>query len=87
MNQDKTNRVELTSLGMPRGYRNNPALLELLPARPRRGLALRNPANWVEKECLYCGALMIVGKNRRTFCSVRCRRSYEFRQKHPLLAM
>jgi hypothetical protein len=87
MNQDKTNRVELTSLGMPRGYRNNPSLLEQLPARPRRGFSLRNPANWIEKECLYCGALMIVGKNRRTFCSVNCRRSYEFRQKHPMLAM
>ena len=77
----------LTTLGMPRGYRDNPSLLADLPDRPKRGFALRNPANWVEKECLYCGALMVVGINRRTFCSVSCRRSYEFRQKNPLLAM
>jgi hypothetical protein len=76
-----------TVLGLPRGYRNNPSLLADLPDRPRRGFSLRNPANWAERECLYCGALMIVGKNRRTFCSVNCRRSYEFRQKNPLLAM
>ena len=77
----------LTVLGMPRGYRNNPSLLAELPDRPKRGFSLRNPANWVEKECLYCGELMLVGKNRRTFCSVNCRRSYEFRRKNPLLAM
>src|SRR5579863_3233240 len=75
----------LTSLGLPPGYRDNPVLLQGLPDEPRRGFSLRNPANWVEKECLYCGAMMV--SNRRTFCSKRCRHSYEFRQKNPLLAV
>ena len=77
----------LTSMGLPRGYRNNPALLQTLPDQPGRGFSLRKPSNWIEKECLYCGALMIAPKNRRIFCSVNCRRSYEFRRKNPLLAM
>jgi hypothetical protein len=79
--------IELTATGMPRGYRDNPLLLAELPARPRRGFALRNPANWIEKECLYCGALMVVGSSRRIFCSINCRTSYKFRQRNPLLAM
>jgi hypothetical protein len=74
----------LTAQGLPRGYRDNPLLLSKLPQAPRRGLSQRNPTNWVEKECLYCGARAFL--KGRTFCSVQCRRSYEFRQKHPLLA-
>ncbi len=45
--------IELASLGLPRGYRNNPALLQALTVQPRRGFSLRKPANWAEQECLY----------------------------------
>jgi len=74
----------LTSLGLPRGYRNDPSLLQLLPNEPKRGFSLRHPKNWIEKECLYCGAAMLSLKTNRTFCSVPCRRSFEFRKKNPL---
>ena len=99
MTRDKTNNAAvnrlrarrraagLTTLGLPRGYRNDPSLLLALPDQPGRGVSLRKASNWIEKECLFCGALMISPKNRRIFCSVNCRRSYEFRQKNPLLAM
>lgn len=74
----------LTSLGLPRGYRDDPSLLLTLPTEPKRGFSLRNPKNWIEKECRYCGASMISFKSNRTFCSARCRRSFEFREKNPL---
>jgi len=74
----------LTSIGLPRGYRNDPSLLQSLPDEPKRGAFRRNPKNWIEKECLYCGAAMLSMNSNRTFCSVRCRRSYEFRKKNPL---
>jgi hypothetical protein len=74
----------LTLLGLPRGYRNNPSLLQALPDEPKRGFLRRNPENWIEKECHYCGASMLSPKNNRMFCSVHCRRSYEFREKNPL---
>jgi hypothetical protein len=77
----------LTVRGLPRGYRNNPSLLQTLPDEPKRGFFRRNPENWLVKECLYCGAQMLSPKNRRKYCSVRCRRSYEFREKYPMLAM
>jgi hypothetical protein len=77
----------LTTQGLPRGYRNNPLLLQTLPAEPRRGFSLRKPENWIEKECLYCGALMLSTKNHRIFCSRNCYHSYKFRQKHTLLAI
>jgi hypothetical protein len=83
--RDQRQALGLTLLGLPRGYRNNPALLQMLVEEPKRGLSQRNPANWVEKECLYCGALVFL--KRRIFCSVQCRHSYQFRQKHPLLAV
>ena len=74
----------LTSLGLPRDYRNNPALLQTLLDEPKRSLPLRNPKNWIEKECLYCGASMLSLKDDRTFCSANCHRSFEFRKKNPL---
>lgn len=74
----------LTSLGLPRGYRDNPTLLQSLPDEPKRSLPLRNPKNWIEKECLYCGASMLSQYKNRMFCSVNCRRSFEFRKKNPL---
>jgi hypothetical protein len=77
----------LTSLGLPQGYRNDPSLLETLPDEPKRGALRRNPKYWIEKECLYCGATMLSLKNNRTFCSVNCRRSYEFRKRNPLPIM
>ena len=85
--RERRRAAGLTSMGLPRGYRDNPALLQALPDQPRRGYSMRKPENWVEKQCLYCGGIMISGTNSRTFCSVNCRRSYEFRQKNPLLAM
>jgi hypothetical protein len=76
--------IGLTSLGLPPGYRNDPSLLQTLPEEPKRGALRRNPNYWIEKECLYCGAPMLSLKNNRTFCSVHCRRSYEFRMKNPI---
>lgn len=77
----------LNSLGLPPGYRDNPALLKALPEEPNRSLRLRKPKNWIEKECLYCGALMLSLQSNRTFCSTHCRRSFEFRKKNPLPIM
>ena len=74
----------LNTLGLPPGYRENPALLQTLPDEPNRSQLLRNPKNWIEKECLYCGASMLSLKKNRTFCSANCRRSFEFRKKNPL---
>jgi hypothetical protein len=85
--QSRRRAAGLTSMGLPRGYRNDPSLLETLLDEPKRGLLLRNPKNWIEKECLYCGAIMLSAKNNRTFCSVNCRRSFEFRKKNPLPVM
>jgi hypothetical protein len=85
--RDRRRAAGLTLQGLPRGYRDNPLLLQMLPDEPRRGFSLRKPENWIEKECLYCGAPMLSTKNHRTFCSRNCHRSYKFRQKHPMLAM
>ena len=76
----------LTSRGLPRGYRDDPSLLQALPDEPKRGFSRRNPKNWIKKECLYCGASMLSLQTNRTFCSVHCRRSFEFRKKNPLPA-
>ncbi len=74
----------LTTRGLPKGYRNNPALLAQLPDEPKRGISSRNPLNWLEKKCLFCRELIISNKRQQKFCSRHCRFSYEFQQKQRL---
>jgi len=74
----------LTTRGLPKGYRKNPALLAKLPDEPKRGVSSRNPLNWLEKKCLFCGQLIISNKRHQKFCSRPCRFSYEFQQKQRL---
>jgi len=77
----------LTTLGLPKGYRENAALLAQLPDEPKRGVSSRNPLNWLEKKCLFCGTLIISNKRYRKFCSRPCRYNYEFQQKQRLPGM
>jgi hypothetical protein len=71
----------LTMQGLPKGYRENAALLATLPDEPKRGISSRNPLNWLEKKCLFCGRLIISNKRNQKFCSRPCRHSYEFQQQ------
>jgi hypothetical protein len=77
----------LTTRGLPKGYRKNAALLANLPDEPKRGVSSRNPLNWLEKKCLFCGTLIISNKRYRKFCSRPCRYNYEFQQKQRLPGM
>jgi hypothetical protein len=74
----------LTTRGLPKGYRANAALLAQLPDEPKRGISSRNPLNWLEKKCLFCGELILSNKRHQKFCSRPCRFSYEFQQKQRL---
>src|SRR5580658_8787392 len=74
----------LTTRGLPKGYRQNPALLAKLPDEPKRGVSSRNPLNWLEKKCLFCRTLIISNKRDQKFCSRPCRYSYESQQKQRL---
>jgi len=77
----------LTTRGLPKGYRKNPALLNQLPDEPKRGITSRNPLNWLEKKCLFCGVLINTNKRSQKFCSQTCRHKYELQQKQQLLGM
>ena len=77
----------LTMRGLPKGYRKNPALLNQLPDEPKRGISSRNPLNWLEKKCLFCGVLIYSNKRSQKFCSQSCRHNYELQQKQRLAGM
>jgi hypothetical protein len=82
--RERRKAAGLTTRGLPKGYRENAALLAKLPDEPKRGISSRNPLNWLEKKCLFCGMLIYSNKPNQKFCSRPCRHNYEFQQKQRL---